>query len=183
MVKKAVESKEWIDFASSLGSTPRYLAPAAFAKFVAGVDKETREIMAGRRSPEINMAVRALPFRFPEREHVLLSKFRLLSEMNASGIGLMTPRKEIASSLVLILFSLTFLIYTTRYPLDDWENPGPAVFPLILGGVLLLLAAWQLIRAFLAPKAPGRVRGKGSTINSREGIPSSTTRGRRKSSS
>jgi tripartite-type tricarboxylate transporter receptor subunit TctC len=47
LVKKAVESKEWIDFASSLGSTPRYLAPAAFAKFVAAVDKETREIMEG----------------------------------------------------------------------------------------------------------------------------------------
>ena len=45
IVKKAIESKEWIDFASGLGSTPRYLAPAAFAKFVAGVDKETREIM------------------------------------------------------------------------------------------------------------------------------------------
>jgi tripartite-type tricarboxylate transporter receptor subunit TctC len=45
IVKKAVESKEWIEFASSLGSTPRYLAPAAFAKYVAGVDKETREIM------------------------------------------------------------------------------------------------------------------------------------------
>ena len=52
----------------------------------------------------------------------------------------MTPRKDIASSLVLILFSLTFLIYTTRYPLDDWESPGPAVFPLLLGAVLLLLA-------------------------------------------
>jgi tripartite-type tricarboxylate transporter receptor subunit TctC len=45
LVKKAVESKEWIEFASSLGSTPRYLAPAAFTKFVAEVDKETREIM------------------------------------------------------------------------------------------------------------------------------------------
>lgn len=45
IVKKAVESKEWMDFASSLGSTPRYIAPAAFAKFVAGVDKQTREIM------------------------------------------------------------------------------------------------------------------------------------------
>ncbi len=56
LVKKAVESKEWIDFASSLGSTPRYLAPAAFAKFVAAVDKETREIMEGCRSPEeVNM--------------------------------------------------------------------------------------------------------------------------------
>lgn len=76
----------------------------------------------------------------------------------------MTPRKEIVSSLVLILFSLTFLVYTTRYPLDDWENPGPAVFPLLLGGVLLLLAAWQLIRAFLAPKTPDRGGEKGSKV-------------------
>ena len=76
----------------------------------------------------------------------------------------MTPRKDIASSLVLILFSLTFLIYTTRYPLDNWESPGPAVFPLILGGVLLLLAAWQLIRAFLAPKAPDRIGDKESKV-------------------
>jgi len=76
----------------------------------------------------------------------------------------MTPRKEIASSLVLILFSLTFLIYTTRYPLDDWESPGPAVFPLLLGGVLLLLAVWQLIRAFLAPRTPARGGETGSMI-------------------
>jgi tripartite-type tricarboxylate transporter receptor subunit TctC len=45
MVKKAVESKEWGDFAASLGTTPRYLDPAAFAKFVAEQDKITREIM------------------------------------------------------------------------------------------------------------------------------------------
>jgi putative tricarboxylic transport membrane protein len=76
----------------------------------------------------------------------------------------MTPRKEIASSLVLILFSLTFLIYTTRYPLDDWASPGPAVFPLLLGGVLLLLAVWQLIRAFLAPRTPDRGGEKGSKV-------------------
>ncbi len=76
----------------------------------------------------------------------------------------MTPRKEIASSLVLILFSLTFLIYTTRYPLDDWESPGPAVFPLLLGGVLLLLAVWQLIRAFLTPRTPDRGGEKGSKV-------------------
>lgn len=46
LVKKAVESKEWIDFTAALGSTPRYLAPADFGKFVAAMDKETREIMA-----------------------------------------------------------------------------------------------------------------------------------------
>jgi hypothetical protein len=72
----------------------------------------------------------------------------------------MTPRKEIVSSIVLILFSLTFLMYTTRYPLDNWESPGPAVFPLLAGVVLLLLAAWQMIRALLAPKTQD---GKGET--------------------
>jgi tripartite-type tricarboxylate transporter receptor subunit TctC len=45
VIKKAVESKEWIDFASSLGSTPQYRDPAAFEKFVATADKNTREIM------------------------------------------------------------------------------------------------------------------------------------------
>jgi tripartite-type tricarboxylate transporter receptor subunit TctC len=45
LIKKAVESKEWIDFTATVGSSPRYSAPAAFGKFVAGVDKETREIM------------------------------------------------------------------------------------------------------------------------------------------
>ncbi len=45
MIKKAVESKEWTDFAASVGTTPQYLDPAAFAKFVAEQDKITREIM------------------------------------------------------------------------------------------------------------------------------------------
>ena len=45
LVKKAVESKEWVDFTATIGSTPQYTAPAAFGKFVAEVDKETREIM------------------------------------------------------------------------------------------------------------------------------------------
>jgi putative tricarboxylic transport membrane protein len=74
----------------------------------------------------------------------------------------MIPRKEIAGSFVLILFSLTFLIYTTRYPLETWESPGPAAFPLILGGVLLILASWQMIRALLAPKPAQPAGGKAS---------------------
>jgi tripartite-type tricarboxylate transporter receptor subunit TctC len=45
LVKKAVESKEWADFAASIGTTPQYLDPAAFARFVAEQDKITREIM------------------------------------------------------------------------------------------------------------------------------------------
>ncbi|MHB8772213.1 MAG: tripartite tricarboxylate transporter TctB family protein [Syntrophales bacterium] len=74
-------------------------------------------------------------------------------------------RKEITSSVVLILFSALFLVYTTRYPLDDWESPGPAVFPLILGALLLLLAAGVLLRALLAPKAPTETGAQGSRID------------------
>ncbi len=45
-VKKALESKEWTDFAASVGTTPQYLEPAAFARFVAEQDKITKEIIA-----------------------------------------------------------------------------------------------------------------------------------------
>ncbi len=45
IVKKAVESKEWTDFTASVGTTPQYLNPSAFAKFVAQQDKITKEIM------------------------------------------------------------------------------------------------------------------------------------------
>jgi tripartite-type tricarboxylate transporter receptor subunit TctC len=44
LIKKAVESKEWVDFTASVGSTPLYQDPASFAKFVAEMDKVTREI-------------------------------------------------------------------------------------------------------------------------------------------
>jgi len=46
IVKKAVGSKEWTDFASSVGTTPQYLDPSAFGKFVAEQDKITKEITA-----------------------------------------------------------------------------------------------------------------------------------------
>jgi tripartite-type tricarboxylate transporter receptor subunit TctC len=46
IVKKAVESKEWADFTASVGTTPQYQDPIAFAKFVAEMDKVTKEIVA-----------------------------------------------------------------------------------------------------------------------------------------
>jgi tripartite-type tricarboxylate transporter receptor subunit TctC len=46
IVKKAVESKEWADFTASVGTTPQYQDPVAFAKFVAEIDKVTKEIVA-----------------------------------------------------------------------------------------------------------------------------------------
>ena len=45
-VKKAVESKEWIDFTASVGTTPQYFDPEALLKLAADMDKVTREIIA-----------------------------------------------------------------------------------------------------------------------------------------
>ena len=45
-VKKAVESREWAEFAASVGTTPQYFDPETFGKFVAEMDKLTREIIA-----------------------------------------------------------------------------------------------------------------------------------------
>jgi len=64
----------------------------------------------------------------------------------------MAIRKEIASSLVLILFGVGFLLYDIKYPLDQWANPGPGVFPLMVGVVLVILAVWQLVQDFRSPK-------------------------------
>jgi tripartite-type tricarboxylate transporter receptor subunit TctC len=44
LIKKAVESKEWVDFTASVGSAPLYRDPVSFAKFVAEMDKVTKEI-------------------------------------------------------------------------------------------------------------------------------------------
>jgi len=56
----------------------------------------------------------------------------------------MTIRKEITSSLAVILFGIVFLLYSARYPLDTWACPGPGAFPLVVGVMLLLLAFLQL---------------------------------------
>lgn len=44
-VKKAVESKEWIEFTASVGTTPQYFDPEAFVKLAADMDKVTREVI------------------------------------------------------------------------------------------------------------------------------------------
>ena len=66
----------------------------------------------------------------------------------------MTIRKEIASSVAVILFGIVFLLYSGRYPLDSRACPGPGVFPLIVGGMLLALAVLQLAQALWKWKRP-----------------------------
>jgi hypothetical protein len=63
---------------------------------------------------------------------------------------MVTP-KEITSSLVFILLGAGYLAYNTSYSIDTWNNPGPGIFPLIVGGVLLLLAVGQLVQTLRRP--------------------------------
>jgi len=67
----------------------------------------------------------------------------------------MFVRKEITSSLVLLLFGVGFLLYDLKYPLDQWANPGPGVFPLVVGAVLVILAAWLLAQEVRRKKPQG----------------------------
>ena len=63
----------------------------------------------------------------------------------------MAIRKERLSGLVVMLFGAGLLLYNLKYPLDTWGNPGPGVFPLMAGTVLVVLAAWVLGRDLLKP--------------------------------
>jgi putative tricarboxylic transport membrane protein len=81
----------------------------------------------------------------------------------------MAFRKEIVGSLVFILFGVGFLLYGLTYPLDQWANPGPGVFPLIVGVTLVSLAAWQLLHSFWKLKpSGGRENGGGAVTSARE---------------
>jgi putative tricarboxylic transport membrane protein len=80
----------------------------------------------------------------------------------------MTVRKEITSSIAVILFGIVFLLYAARYPLDTWACPGPGVFPLIVGVMLLALAAIQLTQAVWkwkrTPEPESPPKGSGSVL-------------------
>ncbi len=64
-------------------------------------------------------------------------------------------RKEMASSIVLLLSGIGYLFYDLKYPLDTWANPGAGVFPLIAGGVLVILSVYQSVRVFRRRRGDG----------------------------
>lgn len=73
-------------------------------------------------------------------------------------------RKEITSSLILILLGVGYLFYNTKYSLDTWANPGPGVFPLIVGGMFVIFSACQLVQSFQKPKPSGYKENQGRKI-------------------
>jgi hypothetical protein len=73
----------------------------------------------------------------------------------------MQAYQETSGSLFLFLLVVGDLVYNTQYPMDTWTNPGPAVFPLIVGGIFTLLALAHLVR--------GVMQGKGARRPERDG--------------
>ena len=78
----------------------------------------------------------------------------------------MVTRKELTSSLIVFLFGVGYLLCNTKYPLDQWANPGPGVFPLMAGAVLAILASCQLIQSFRKPKPEEETISDNAAIHS-----------------
>jgi putative tricarboxylic transport membrane protein len=78
----------------------------------------------------------------------------------------MNARKEISSSLLLSFLGIGYLAYNTRYSMDTWSNPGPAAFPLVVGGVFLLLALAHLVRGVRQGRGAKALEGPASRTGS-----------------
>jgi hypothetical protein len=78
----------------------------------------------------------------------------------------MQARKDIASSVVVLMFGAVFLVYASRYPVDTLASPGPGAFPLMAGGAVVLLGFWQFLLSFWKWR-----RAEKTGIPSRDGAP------------
>lgn len=63
---------------------------------------------------------------------------------------------EFASSLVLILIGVVYLVYGSRYPWERLANPGPGFFPAVIGAIFLAGSAVLCVSSFFhSRKEPG----------------------------
>jgi hypothetical protein len=75
----------------------------------------------------------------------------------------MAIRKEILGDAALISFGIVFLAYNRQYSMDTMANPGPGIFPLIIGVVLVGLGVWQLVLDWVRPaQSDCEEKGRGS---------------------
>jgi putative tricarboxylic transport membrane protein len=81
-------------------------------------------------------------------------------------------RKELVAGLVLCAIAGLYLLAGRRYPLDSLVNPGPGVFPLAIGLLLLALAGMQVVRAVLRrPRATETARSGSGPPDAAMGLP------------
>ena len=89
-------------------------------------------------------------------------------------------RKDALSSAVLLLIGSGYLWYDSRYSLDTLANPGPGIFPLMVGLLLVALTVTQLARSggrllltrpTAKPGSPAACPPDASSQTRTEGIP------------
>jgi putative tricarboxylic transport membrane protein len=64
---------------------------------------------------------------------------------------LLVGRAQQVAGLVLLVFGLAVCWLAARLSLGEVSRPGPGFFPIVLGAMLALLAAWAIVEA----RAPG----------------------------
>jgi hypothetical protein len=60
--------------------------------------------------------------------------------------------RNTARGIFLLAISLIFGLQALQYPIGSMRNAGPGLFPLIVSGLLLLIALITLLRARLMPR-------------------------------
>ncbi len=77
---------------------------------------------------------------------------------------------QIIGFLVLIGIGVGYLGLTTRYALGSLTDPGPGIFPLVAGLLVVVLSSWSLFQSLRSPKGreskssePAKVQGEEET--------------------
>jgi len=77
---------------------------------------------------------------------------------------------QIIGFLVLIVVGVGYLGLNTRYALGSLTDPGPGIFPLVAGLLVVVLSSWNLFQSLRSPKGgesksaePAKVRGEEET--------------------
>lgn len=60
--------------------------------------------------------------------------------------------RNLARGLFLLAFSLVFGLQSMRYPIGDFSRAGPGLFPLMVSGLLGLIAVATLVRSFFVAR-------------------------------
>lgn len=66
--------------------------------------------------------------------------------------------RDFLRGVVLTGIAIAFGVGASRYPIWEYGNTGPGLFPLIVSSILLLLGITSIARAFLAREAPVKLQ-------------------------
>ncbi len=75
----------------------------------------------------------------------------------------MTNINKVIDSIIILCFGCFYLLYNTTYPIDQLNNPGPGIFPFVVGSILVILVIYQLIKTLKEP--PSKRKLKDSFFN------------------